>query len=993
MLQGDFNAYTSTQPDFIVNDNFNNFTNEDDQYIEDQYMPRNNRDSKLPNNSGKFLLNLCKESGLRILNGRKIGDPQGNFTCITYNGCSVVDYIIVSQEFINSIGYFEVHNFTSLSNHCALSCTLFSCFGQCVEQCPLDPLPGKFLWTSEAIEKYSQYINSPQCHRELDQFMNTDFTDSEKAVTAFNTILIENAKKSAKFITKMPVLNCKKLKRKTWTSDNCIDLHTSVKNYAKLVNKFPYKMEYRKKFYSLRSKLRRLCRYEEKQYKKKICTELTNISDKNPKIFWNLLNKLENKSKSERIKLPHSTFINFYKNLNKRDEGNNPFQIKIIEEFENLLQSLNSELASTDFDKEIQQDEIRKAVSSLRNGKSSSLDMISNEMLKNGTSVLIKPLNKLFNLVLSNGLFPKIWNESLLVLIHKKGDKLDPSNYRGISITSNLGKLFNKIIFNRLMKFINTNNLICKNQIGFKERSRTADHIFTLKSIVDNFKTKHKKVFAAFIDLRKAFDTVWRIGLFYKLLKNNIPNYISKILISMYTNTTCRIKFENGLSSTFLSERGVKQGDVMSPLLFNFFIDSLVKHLNCPNMDPVVMDNKSLNIMLYADDIVLVSESQIGLQKCLDELYSFCNNWKLEVNTDKSKVIVFNSNGKTYKNLFTYHNTGIETVTQYNYLGIIMKYNGKFNVAINALIEKARKAYFKIKKNVGINNPCRLLEKLYDSLVSPIMLYCSEIWGIDLIFKEIDPIEKFHIKFIKEILGVHCKAQNDACRAELARLPMKNKIKHSIIGFLVHLLSDENTLVYEIYTSTKNSNPWVKLTKNMLDSLGYSYLINNQFMLKPSLVLIKQRINDQCAQEQNSNIKNSTKLEFFQGVYKMGERPAYVDKLINITDRSMLCKIRTSSHQLMIERGRHLNISKKDRLCPICKSNIEDEYHFLFNCSSYQTQRDSFENKMINHYKLYKKMSNEGKLNIMMNNNCIQILKMSSNFISDCFQLRKSMIQ
>ena len=80
---------------------------------------------------------------------------------------------------------------------------------------------------------------------------------------------------------------------------------------------------------------------------------------------------------------------------------------------------------------------------------------------------------------------------------------------------------------------------------------------------------------------------------------------------------------------------------------------------------------------------------------------------------------------------------------------------------------------------------------------------------------------------MKEILGVHCKAHNDACRAELARLPMKNKIKHSIIGFLVHLLSDENTLVYEIYTSTKNSNPWVKLTKNMLDSLGYSYLINN----------------------------------------------------------------------------------------------------------------------------------------------------------------------
>lgn len=184
------------------------------------------------------------------------------------------------------------------------------------------------------------------------------------------------------------------------------------------------------------------------------------------------------------------------------------------------------------------------------------------------------------------------------VLIHKKGDKFDPSNYRGISITSNLGKLFNKVIFNRLLKFINNNNLISQNLIGFKEKSRTADHIFTLKSIVNIKKSNHKKVFAAFIDLRKAFDTVWRTGLFYKILKNDFPLLISKILISMYTNTAYKIKFENGLSPSSPSERGVKQGDVLSPLLFNFFIDDFVKHLNHTDMDPVIIENSSYNVLL-----------------------------------------------------------------------------------------------------------------------------------------------------------------------------------------------------------------------------------------------------------------------------------------------------------------------------------------------------------------------------------------------------------
>ena len=108
------------------------------------------------------------------------------------------------------------------------------------------------------------------------------------------------------------------------------------------------------------------------------------------------------------------------------------------------------------------------------------------------------------------------------------------------------------------------NNLTSPNRIGFKVKSRTSDHQFTLKSIIDNYKQKHKKFFAAFIDLRKAFDSIWRVGLFYKLLNQNVAKEIYRIIHSMYTDTRYIIKFLIGLSSPFLSERGVKQGDVLS---------------------------------------------------------------------------------------------------------------------------------------------------------------------------------------------------------------------------------------------------------------------------------------------------------------------------------------------------------------------------------------------------------------------------------------------
>ena len=209
----------------------------------------------------------------------------------------------------------------------------------------------------------------------------------------------------------------------------------------------------------------------------------------------------------------------------------------------------------------------------------------------------------------------------------------------------------------------------------------------------------------------------------------------------------------------------------------------------------------------------MLSESKEGLQNSLDELYRYCSNWKLQVNTDKSKIIVSNSNGRTFLNEFTYNNCVIETVIQYCYLGIVMRYNGSFNLAISTLMEKARKAYFKIKKKVSLNyNPARLIEKLFDCLISPILLYCSEIWGAFCSLKDLDPFEKLHLKFIKETLGVNCKASNDACRAELARLPLRNLIHASCIHFLDHMLSSDNTLIYQIYNATKTSNSWIKKT-------------------------------------------------------------------------------------------------------------------------------------------------------------------------------------
>ena len=122
----------------------------------------------------------------------------------------------------------------------------------------------------------------------------------------------------------------------------------------------------------------------------------------------------------------------------------------------------------------------------------------------------------------------------------------------------------------------------------------------------------------------------------------------------MYEDTCCRIKFSNGISEEFPSTCGVKQGDVRSPLfhVFNLFLNDLVKSLDSSEFDPVVIGDLTINSLLYADDILLLSDSEEGLQKSLNCLNEFCHNWKLNVKHEKSKVMVFNSDGKAYMNPF-----------------------------------------------------------------------------------------------------------------------------------------------------------------------------------------------------------------------------------------------------------------------------------------------------------------------------------------------------
>ena len=207
---------------------------------------------------------------------------------------------------------------------------------------------------------------------------------------------------------------------------------------------------------------------------------------------------------------------------------------------------------SKTLDEYISIQEIKSAATKLKNNKSTCNDLISNEMIKCCVNThFIKVIRLLFNLIIINLYYPKEWKLGLLIPIFKSDDSFDPSNYRGITVTSCLSKLFTLIMNERLVKYLNENSIMNHNQIGFRKNFRTSDHVFVLSTILNSYFSHNKPVYACFVDFSKAYDSVWRTALFYKLIVSQVSCRFIKLIQSMYSGLQSAVKLSYGITPFF----------------------------------------------------------------------------------------------------------------------------------------------------------------------------------------------------------------------------------------------------------------------------------------------------------------------------------------------------------------------------------------------------------------------------------------------------------
>ena len=370
-------------------------------------------------------------------------------------------------------------------------------------------------------------------------------------------------------------------------------------------------------------------------------------------------------------------------------------------------------------------EEISSAIKQLKNGKSAGPDSIPAEALKADVETSVDLLHPLFSKIWEEEEIPTEWKEGYLIKLPKKGDLSSCSNYRGITLLSIPGKVFNRILLNRMKDAVDPH--LRDQQAGFRKERSCTDQIATLRIILEQSLEWNSPLYVNFIDYEKAFDSVDRESLWRLLRHYGVPEKITNIIRKSYEGMTCRIVHGRQLTDAFEVRTGVRQGCLLSPFLFLLAIDWVMKTSTEQKRNGIQWTLwKQLEDLDFADDLALLSHTQQQMQEKTNMVADNSARLGLTINRGKSKVFRTNASNNTP---ITVQGEALEEVDSFTYLGSILDNQGGTDADVRTRIGKARAAFHQLKNIwgssvIGITTKIRL----FNTIVKPLLLYGAETW-------------------------------------------------------------------------------------------------------------------------------------------------------------------------------------------------------------------------------------------------------------------------
>lgn len=397
-------------------------------------------------------------------------------------------------------------------------------------------------------------------------------------------------------------------------------------------------------------------------------------------------------------------------------------------------------------------EEVNNIIKGLKSNKSPGESAITAEMLKCGGIELHQRLYDLITNIWEKVKMPEDWSSALICPLHKKGDKMQCENYRGIALLEVCYKILAQIVRKRLVSY--SEEIIGEYQAGFRGGRSITDQIFVLKEIQASCYEYKIPLFAIFIDYKQAYDSVDRRRMYEALREMGIPKKLIMLIRMTLQVTKNKIMWNGNKSENFETRKGLRQGDPMSTVLFNLVLEKIIRNTKI-KVNEVIYSNEH-QCLAYADDLTIVAKSKKELIQIVKQLGGEGKKFGLEINQEKTKYMVMGETEAEEEQLMfqTYDgkNYSFEKVKTFTYLGVKIQDNGHEEQEIKARIAKGNQKYGSLRTLLKSHYVSRKTKiRIYKTVIRPTTTYASETWIIN---KDTESrLERWERKMLRAIYG------------------------------------------------------------------------------------------------------------------------------------------------------------------------------------------------------------------------------------------------
>ena len=584
------------------------------------------------------------------------------------------------------------------------------------------------------------------------------------------------------------VLGCKKRDRKDWISDQTwqkIEERKKIKSKLNAAKSDRLKDKLKADYTSKDKEIKKSAKEDKKKYVEDLAEKAQEASERGDlRKMYKITKQLSGKSQpqSAAVKDKNGLILTAERDVIDRWRRH----------FEEVLNRPEPELAANPEpgnDLDINSDppterEVRNAIQNLKLNKSPGGDQITAEMLLADLDTAVEVLTDLLNKIWRKEKLPEDWTKGIIIKLPKKGDLSICDNWRGIMLLSIPSKVLSKVLLSRIDEKLDLK--FREEQAGFRKGRGCIDQIFTLRNIIETCAEWNTPIHINFIDFQKAFDSIHRSTLWKILRSYGIPPKLVTIISKFYENFEACVAVDNKTTEFFKIGTGVRQGCILSPILFLLVIDWVMRKTNDRPRGLNFGVSGVLEDLDFADDLAMLSSSTEHLQTKTDRLVMFAKQVGLFINVKKTEVMNIS---KAPAQPIKIEGNEVKQVNKFTYLGSVISSENGAKADIETRLNKARIA-FKSLKIIWRSRKYSLKTKLkvYSSNVKTVLLYGSECWRV--IKKEMNKLNSFHNNCLREICRVFWpnKISNTDLHFKTNEKDLETQIRIKRLRWLGHVL-------------------------------------------------------------------------------------------------------------------------------------------------------------------------------------------------------------